>query len=248
MNYQTFAKLYDDLFDEEAYADWQSYAQTHIQSKDGKLLELAGGAGRLAILLKQNGFKDVSVFDLSPEMLTLAAEHAEAAQIDLPLIQGDMREWSDLKQKYATITSFADSLNYLANTQEVLATFKQVASHLEPNGQFLFDVISPWQTDVYYPGYMYNWHDEETAFMWSSYGVEGSQHTVEHELTFFVYNENIDGYQQIQEIHTERTYDIETYQRLLQKAGFKDIQISADFGRSAVTPESDRWFFNAIKA
>jgi ubiquinone/menaquinone biosynthesis C-methylase UbiE len=248
MNYQTFAKLYDDLFDEEAYADWQSYAQTHIQSKDGKLLELAGGAGRLAILLKQNGFKDVSVFDLSPEMLTLAAEHAEAAQIDLPLIQGDMREWSDLKQKYATITSFADSLNYLANTQEVLVTFKQVASHLEPNGQFLFDVISPWQTDVYYPGYMYNWHDEETAFMWSSYGVEDSQHIVEHELTFFVYNEDIDGYQQIQEIHTERTYDIETYQRLLKKAGFKDIQISADFGRSAVTPESDRWFFSAIKA
>ena len=46
-------------------------------------------------------------------------------------------------------------------------------------------------------------------------------HTVEHELTFFVYNEDIDGYQQIQEIHTERTYDIETYQRLLKKQDSK---------------------------
>lgn len=172
MNYQTFAKLYDDLFDEEAYQDWLSYAQKNITDKDGKLLELAGGAGRLAILLKQNGFKDVTVFDLSPEMLTLAAQHAEEANLELPLIEGDMREWSNLKQKYATITSFADSFNYLANTREMLDAFKQVAKHLETNGQFLFDVISPWQTDVYYPGYMFNWHDDETAFMWSSYGVE----------------------------------------------------------------------------
>ncbi|SCB96829.1 class I SAM-dependent DNA methyltransferase [Weissella bombi] len=248
MNYQTFAKLYDDLFDEEAYQDWLSYAQKNITDKDGKLLELAGGAGRLAILLKQNGFKDVTVFDLSPEMLTLAAQHAEEANLELPLIEGDMREWSDLKQKYATITSFADSFNYLANTREMLDAFKQVAKHLETNGQFLFDVISPWQTDVYYPGYMFNWHDDETAFMWSSYGVEGMTHTVEHELTFFVYNEEIDGYQQLQEIHTERTYDLETYTRLLQKAGFKDIKVSADFGRSEVTPETDRWFFSATKA
>lgn len=248
MNYQTFAKLYDDLFDEEAYQDWLSYAQKNITDKDGKLLELAGGAGRLAILLKQNGFKDVTVFDLSPEMLTLAAQHAEEANLELPLIEGDMREWSDLKQKYATITSFADSFNYLANTREMLDAFKQVAKHLETNGQFLFDVISPWQTDVYYPGYMFNWHDDETAFMWSSYGVEGMTHTVEHELTFFVYNEEIDGYQQLQEIHTERTYDLETYTRLLKKAGFKDIKVSADFGRSEVTPETDRWFFSATKA
>ena len=248
MNYQTFAKLYDDLFDEEAYQDWLSYAQKNITDKDGKLLELAGGAGRLAILLKQNGFKDVTVFDLSPEMLTLAVQHAEEANLELPLIEGDMREWSDLKQKYATITSFADSFNYLANTSEMLDAFKQVAKHLETNGQFLFDVISPWQTDVYYPGYMFNWHDDETAFMWSSYGVEGMSHTVEHELTFFVYNEEIDGYQQLQEIHTERTYDLETYTRLLQKAGFKDIKVSADFGRHDVTSETDRWFFSATKA
>jgi ubiquinone/menaquinone biosynthesis C-methylase UbiE len=211
-------------------------------------LELAGGAGRLAILLKQNGFKDVTVFDLSPEMLTLAAQHAQEAELELPLIEGDMREWSDLKQKYATITSFADSFNYLANTKEMLEAFKQVAKHLENNGQFLFDVISPWQTDVYYPGYMFNWHDDETAFMWSSYGVEGMTHTVEHELTFFVYNEEIDGYQQLQEIHTERTYDLETFMRLLKKAGFKDIKVTADYGRHDVTAETDRWFFSATKA
>ncbi|MCT8393366.1 class I SAM-dependent methyltransferase [Weissella confusa] len=248
MNYQTFAKLYDDLFDEAAYADWFQYATKFIKNKDGKLLELAGGAGRLAIQLKQAGYDDVSVLDLSTEMLALAAQHAQEAELDLPLIEGDMREWSDFDERFATITSFADSFNYLANEDETLMAFKQVAEHLEDGGQFLFDVISPWQTDVYYPGYMYNWHDDETAFMWSSYGVEEQPHTVEHELTFFVYNEDIDGFQQLQEVHTERTYSLDTYKRLLTEAGFTNIEVTADFGRSEVTDESPRWFFNATKA
>ena len=248
MNYQTFAKLYDDLFDEAAYADWFQYATKFIKKKDGKLLELAGGAGRLAIQLKQAGYDDISVLDLSTEMLALAAQHAQEAELDLPLIEGDMREWSDFDERFATITSFADSFNYLANEDETLMAFKQVAEHLEDGGQFLFDVISPWQTDVYYPGYMYNWHDDETAFMWSSYGVEEQPHTVEHELTFFVYNEDIDGFQQLQEVHTERTYSLDTYKRLLTEAGFTNIEVTADFGRAEVTDESPRWFFNATKA
>ena len=248
MNYQTFAKLYDDLFDEAAYADWFQYATKFIKNKDGKLLELAGGAGRLAIQLKQAGYDDISVLDLSTEMLALAAQHAQEAELDLPLIEGDMREWSDFDERFATITSFADSFNYLANEDETLMAFKQVAEHLEDGGQFLFDVISPWQTDVYYPGYMYNWHDDETAFMWSSYGVEEQPHTVEHELTFLVYNEDIDGFQQLQEVHTERTYSLDTYKRLLTEAGFTNIEVTADFGRAEVTDESPRWFFNATKA
>lgn len=248
MNYQTFAKLYDDLFDEAAYADWFQYATKFIKNKDGKLLELAGGAGRLAIQLKQAGYDDISVLDLSTEMLALAAQHSQEAELDLPLIEGDMREWSDFDERFATITSFADSFNYLANEDETLMAFKQVAEHLEDGGQFLFDVISPWQTDVYYPGYMYNWHDDETAFMWSSYGVEEQPHTVEHELTFFVYNEDIDGFQQLQEVHTERTYSLDTYKRLLTEAGFTNIEVTANFGRVEVTDESPRWFFNATKA
>ncbi|GAK30594.1 SAM-dependent methytransferase [Weissella oryzae SG25] len=247
MNYTTFAKLYDELFDQSAYEDWLTYTVATVKSPQGPLLELAGGAGRLAIMLKQAGFPDVTVFDLSEEMLTLAAQHADEADIELPLIVGDMREWSDYTAKFATITSFADSFNYLANEAELLAAFKQVADHLVDQGQFVFDVITPYQTDVVYPGYMYNWHDDERAFMWSSYGVEAAQHTVEHELTFFVYQNELDAFQQVQEIHTERTYELEQYKNLLAAAGFTDIEVTADFGKQAPDAKTTRWFFNAKK-
>jgi ubiquinone/menaquinone biosynthesis C-methylase UbiE len=248
MNYVTFAKLYDDLFDEGAYEDWLTYAKATIKQPEAPLLELAGGAGRLALMLKATGVADVTVFDLSEEMLALAAQHAQEAGVDLPLVQGDMREWSDLDLKFGTITSFADSFNYLASEEETAMAFEQVAQHLTPGGQFIFDVITPYQTDVVYPGYMFNWHDEETAFMWSSYGVPDEEHVVEHELTFFVYNEDIDGYQQLQEIHTEKTYELATYKRLLTAAGFENIEVTADYGRSAVDDRTTRWFFNATLA
>ena len=35
MNYQTFAKLYDDLFDEDAYADWFQYATKVVGKVSG---------------------------------------------------------------------------------------------------------------------------------------------------------------------------------------------------------------------
>lgn len=247
MNYGTFASLYDQLFDEAAYEDWFAYAQNTIKKPQGRLLELAGGAGRLAIMLKQAGYPEVFNFDLSPEMLSLAMTHAQEADVELPLIEGDMREWSDLDLNFQTITCFADSLNYLANPAELKQTFKQVYDHLESDGQFLFDVITPIQTDEVYPGYMYNWHDDETAFMWSSYGVEDEKHTVEHELTFFVYEEEIDGYRQLQELHTEKTYALKVYQDLLAEVGFKHVEVTADFGRSEQVDQATRWFFNVTK-
>ena len=244
-NYQTFAKLYDNLFDEEMYEQWYQFVKQSIKQADGKILELAGGAGRLAVMLAKTGY-DVSVFDLSPEMLSLAMQHAQEAAVDISLIEGDMTEWSDLPIKYQTITCFADSLNYLTNKADIKATFQQVYDHLVDDGQFMFDVITPYQANEVYPGYMYNWHDEETAFMWSSYFGE-KKDAVEHELTFFVYQEDIDGYRQIQEVHVEQTYDLTVYETLLRAVGFKNIKVTAEFGTEDINEKTTRWFFDVTK-
>lgn len=245
-NYQTFAQLYDNLFDSEMYLEWRDYVMRNVLDKTGRVLDLAGGAGRLAVLLAEAGYQDVSVFDLSPEMLALAMKHAEEAKVNIPLIEGDMTEWSDLPDKYQTITSFADSFNYLTQVEQLKDTFTQVYNHLVADGQFLFDMITPYQIKDVYPGYMYNWHDDETAFLWSSYAGDKVD-TVEHELTFFVYQEKIDGYQQIQELHVEYAYSLAQIKALLTAVGFKDIEVSADFGKNDIDTTTTRWFFKARK-
>ena len=57
----------------------------------------------------------------------------------------------------------------------------------------------------------------------------------------------IDGFKILREIHHEQTYDLIVYQQALEEAGFKDVQVMADFGDHSVNDETSRWFFKAVK-
>ena len=244
-NYSTFAEKYDKLFNDDMYQSWATYVEKN--TKPGRLLDLGGGAGRLAVLLSQKKYK-VDVLDISTEMLALAQDHAREADVDVNLLQADMREWSDWQYSYPTIVSFADALNYLPNLEDFKATINQVHAHLETGGQFLFDVITPYQVNVLYDNYFYNNDDDEdNIFMWTSYPGE-EKNSVDHDLKFFVYDESIDGFKILREIHHEQTYQLDIYQRELLAAGFTNITISADFGHKEINDTTERWFFKAVKA
>lgn len=49
------------------------------------------------------------------------------------------------------------------------------------------------------------------------------------------------------EVHEERTYEILTYDILLEQAGFKSFKLYADFEDKEPTETSTRWFFVAQK-
>lgn len=244
MIYSSFAKLYDELMEPTMYDQWLDFVEQELPKTTGQILDLACGAGRLAVMLAQNGYQ-VSGVDLSEEMLALAEMHAREAKLAIPFMQGNMLDLSELGQ-YSAVTCFADSFCYLQDEVQVLQAFKEVYQHLEDDGKFIFDVITPYQTDEVYPGYMYNYTAEDQAFIWSSFADE-FEHSAVHKLTFFVWNEALESYERISEIHHERTYELEVYQRLLTQAGFKDITVSADFGKGDLTSETTRWFFSCHK-
>jgi len=245
MIYQTFAQVYDTLMDRDLYGQWQDYVTARVQPAGQNLLELAGGSGSLAVLLAQAGFK-VSDFDLSGDMLALAEQKIDQAKLEVPLILGDMRDLSDMPT-YQVVTCFDDSICYMANIDEVQTVFQQVYNVLDAGGDFMFDAHSLHQMDDLFPGYMYNYQTEDYAFLWTSYAGE-VPHSAEHDLTFFIYDEKLDAYKPLIETHKERTYPVADYVAALTAAGFKDIEVTADFGQTDVNPESTRWFFHAKKA
>ena len=110
MIYQTFAQLYDQLFDSDMYKSWEKFTLANINKKNGKLLDLAGGSGRLAVLLAKDGI-NVTVADFSDEMLSLADQHSTENNVSLQLVQADMRDLSGL-EKFDVITCYADSFCY----------------------------------------------------------------------------------------------------------------------------------------
>lgn len=244
MIYDSFAQVYDTLMDDSLYARWRDYVTARVAPQGQALLELAGGSGSLAVLLAQAGFT-VTDLDLSPEMLALASPKVTAAGVEVPLLQGDMRDLEGLPA-YQVVTCFDDSLCYMPDLAAVTTVFQQVAALLPSGGDFLFDAHSLHQIDDVFPGYMYNYQTDDYAFMWSSFAGD-EPHTIAHELTFFVYDEALDAYHPLEETHHERTYPQVDYEQALATAGFQLVSATADFGTAPITPASTRWFFHARK-
>lgn len=74
MIYSIFAQVYDELMDTEVYENWLTFVNNNAYSGK-KLLDLACGAGQLAVMLAKDGYQVTGV-DLSSEMLALADERA----------------------------------------------------------------------------------------------------------------------------------------------------------------------------
>ncbi|MBS9336308.1 class I SAM-dependent DNA methyltransferase [Fructobacillus papyrifericola] len=242
--YQTFAELYDELFDGQLYEDWAKLVKDRIAP--GKLLDLGGGAGRLAVLLAQTGYQ-VDLLDLSAPMLGLAQDHAAAAAVDLRLLQADIRDFSDWEERYPAIVSFADTLNYLPSKEDFLFGIQQAYEHLEEGGTFLFDVITPKMVNEDYADFYYNNdEDPEKIFMWTAFFGE-EENSVDHDLKFFLYDEGLDAFKLVREVHHEQTYDMADYLAMLKEVGFTNIQVGADFFKKEASAEDSRWFFQCQK-
>lgn len=242
MIYNSFASVYSELMDDTLYNKWADYVQQQVPT-DQKLLDVACGTGDLTILLADK--YDVTGTDLSEEMLKIARQKATKAKKEIPFEPSNMMDLYNFGQ-FDVITCFDDSICYLTDEDELAIAFDQAYQHLNKGGKYLFDAHSLYQMDEVFPGYMFNHRTEDSAFMWNSYEGE-YPHSIEHELTFFNWNDKIKGYSVNTELHKERTYPIETFKLILSDVGFKNIQVSADFGKSAIQDDSNRWFFAAEK-
>lgn len=244
MSYQIFSRFYDKVMDQSVYRDWLSFVEQNSHKSTLKILELACGTGKIAVDLAKAGH-DVTGFDLSNEMLSLAYERMEEENVRLLLLEGDMREIGEIGS-FDTVTCFSDSLCYLTEEKDLLRVFQGVFNNLNEKGSFLFDVHSLYQMNEIFPGYQYIYQDEDDVFLWESFEGE-KENSVEHMLTFFVSQK--DGlFERIHEFHEERTYSIPVLKSLLQTAGFQDIEVQADFGRSPLVEDTPRWFFTCRKA
>lgn len=150
------AALYDALaFDEDVPLYLELAA-----AEGGRVLELACGAGRVALPLARAGHQVVG-FDASPHMLALA-QRKVAAEPELEgrlrLVQADLRTF-DLQQHapFDLAIVAVKSLAYLTERADQMAVLERAAAHLRPAGLLAIDFLHPrpeWLTCP--PGRMYN--------------------------------------------------------------------------------------------
>ncbi|MEH7399829.1 class I SAM-dependent methyltransferase [Gottfriedia acidiceleris] len=246
MTYNRFAYLYDQLMNDVPYERWVQFLKDAFQKYEmlqPSILDIGCGTGTLPISLAKLNYS-ISGVDLSEEMLSVAMAKAEIEKVNIPFFQQNMVELEGFDQ-LDCVTIFCDSLNYLETEDQVKQTFIRVNESLKDNGLFLFDVHSPYKIEEIFGEETFFIDDAELSLVWSCTQGEHPL-SVEHDLVFFMKEENRDLYERFEEYHNQRTFPINTYKSLLNQTGFEVKEIIADFDED-VDDTSERIFFIAMK-
>lgn len=244
-SYERFATVYDELMQDIPYDQYVNWVKKHAPSGQfPKLLDIGCGTGTLSLLFHQEGY-DVSGIDLSEEMLAVAYERLQATGVNIPLFAMSMDElegFADLDVVAIPI----DSINYLAETEAVIKTLKQIYDALREGGQLFFDVHSLFKMDHIFMESPFTYDDGEITYLW--YTEPGEfDHSVFHQMTFFV-KENASGlFERFEEEHFQRTFPVEIYVKWLKEIGFTQVEVTADWTDESPSEESERIFIRAIK-
>lgn len=105
--------------------------------KDGRILDLGCGYGRIAIELAKRGYQVVGL-DRSSKLLQMARELAQQENIEIELVEADMREIK-YRDEFDGVLSWDTSFGYFSD-QENERVLKLIARALKPGGKLLLDL------------------------------------------------------------------------------------------------------------
>lgn len=198
------------------------------------VLEMACGTGGLTEKLARD-YK-LHAFDLSDDMLSVCENKIRSK--NLKLFKQNMAGFS-APASYDAIFSVGDSLNYVTDVKDFEAAIKSSYNHLKEGGIFIFDLNTEYKFKNIPPvtvdeveDVLYIWeniYDEKEKL--NTYGVN------------FFRNIKDNDYKRFYEEHLERAYDLSFVKNLLEKTGFKDIEVYDDYEFKEVSDETSRYTF-----
>lgn len=223
MAYGEFAKIYDELINEDI--NYDEMVERIIEICNSYNLELndyldiACGTGNVTIRIAKY-FKNIYGVDLSEDMLREAFDKFKEARIKGKIICQDMTELA-LNREFDLITSVLDSTNYITDLNDLQNYFNGVYNHLKSNGIFIFDVNSYYKLSEILGNNIYTYSEEEVFYTWENVFEDN---LLSMFLTFFV--KKGDLYERFEEEHIERAYTEKELEKELEKA---NLEVLAKF-------------------
>ncbi|MCA1318865.1 class I SAM-dependent methyltransferase [Bacillus tianshenii] len=249
MAYGQFAFIYDHLMEDVPYDKWVEYVKSikgrHAKGKqDFSIVDVGCGTGEMTIRFAKEGWK-VSGVDLSESMLAVAHEKSVQAGVTIPYFEQNMTVLDGFAGSDC-VTIFCDSLNYLRTEEEIRETFNRVYTQLARGGLFMFDVHSLFKMSQIFVNSTFTNAEEEVSYIWNCFAGD-EPNSVEHELSFFVLDEESGQYSRFDEVHYQRTHSVDLYKKWLEEAGFELLSLTGDFSMEHLADQAERVFFAARK-
>jgi len=241
--YTSFAAVYDMYMDNIPYDTWAKNIKDLFEKYNIPMevvCDLGCGTGQMTRRLKAFGYDMIGI-DVSCDMLT-EAQATEDSEGILYLCQ-DMRKF-ELYGTVGAIVSVCDSINYLADTHELLQVCKLANTYLDPKGLFIFDI----KTEHFYEELGDSTIAEnrsEGSFIWEN---EYDSETRDNSYFLTIYAENEEGtFDRYEEEHLQHAFTVEEIKKAIKDSGLELLDILDVATMSSPQSDSERLYFIARK-
>lgn len=236
--YTSFAEVYDLFQDNVPYEDWCSYVTGLLKEngvKDGLVLDLGCGTGRLTRLLSLAGY-DMIGLDSSGEMLQIAMDKEPEMEREILYLLQDMREF-ELYGTVRAVVSICDSMNYLTEYEDLVRVFRLVNNYLDPGGVFIFDLNTEYKYKELLAGNTFAEDREESSFIWNNFFDE-EERINEYDLILFI--RQGEWYRKFEETHFQRAYSLDEVKAAAREGGMEFVAAYDACTRNSVKANSER--------
>ena len=245
-SYNGLAGSYDAMMTDASYlkrVNWLERLFRKSAIPVRSVLDLACGTGTVSCLLAERGYQVIAT-DGSEEMLTQAMLKAAMLEECAPVFLHQTMPKLRLLEPVDAAVSTIDSLNYLTCERDIRETFKRVYQWLNPGGQFIFDVNTPYKLRRM-DQQMYMDETEDSFCVWRTFFSERTQ-ICTYQVDLF--REQEDGaWERSFEEHREKAWTMEQLELFLKDAGFAKVTVTGDMTMRPPKETEDRWLIRAEK-
>lgn len=242
--YHALAYSYDRLtndVDYDATVDfyWEILKREGLHPRTA--VDLACGTGSVALRLAEKGLK-VTAVDMSEEMLTVAAQKAQAAA-NPPVFVRQRLQALALPRGVDLAVCALDSLDYITDPADCLEAVRRVYRALNPGGCFIFDVNTPEKLRAM-DGQVFLDEDENVYCVWRG-EFDEKTNICSYGMDLFQRRGSL--WRRSFEEHREYAYSREQLTGFLKQAGFTAIAVYADRKFASPGPGEQRIYLKARK-
>ncbi|WP_332645888.1 class I SAM-dependent DNA methyltransferase [Lysinibacillus sp. 54212] len=210
--------------------------------KQGVIIDLACGTGRITIPLAKNGYELIGV-DIHNGMLTEAKNKSANLNLQINWVEQDCTKLA-LHAKSSLIYSVGNSFQHLLTNEDQDRFLSSVTKHLENDGIFIFGTRFPSTEELIQPPteeYWRSYRDSETKQIVDLFTISeyDSLNQIQHYTTIRKYKN--DAGEIINEMRTHislRYVFPKEMNRLLHYHGFEILHLYKDWQETPITKDS----------
>jgi len=139
-NSENYLKIYSHRNESEAQRLVELIVNNLSIKSDSKILDMACGSGRHAIIFAKKGF-DVTAVDLSKRLLSEAKENAEQNHVKIDFVLSDILDFESTERFNLTLNLFT-SFGYFDNDEDNFRVILKAYELLSNGGYFVIDYFN----------------------------------------------------------------------------------------------------------